>query len=304
MEETPAPAVKTSVLIVSYNCASALRRCLEAVEKSQARELIEIFVIDNGSVDDSPALDADFRDITFLRLPRNFGLTKARNIGIRSAKGDYVFFLQPDVEVVPETIARLVAVLDAEPDAWAVCPLLDDAQGQPAPLLYPLPDSKSLYQAWRQGAREAAPASVPTDGHTPVDCPAGCALMVRKHYLKGMNYLDERYGEHWSDVEVCYQIRRVSKKILLVPEARAVHHWDLWQPDGPGPRALLSADCGLGAAAYMAKRRGFLAGLGFRVKLVLAALLDLLLFRDLACNFLKIKYLAAGQKIDGTQSGL
>ena len=49
--------------------------------------------MDNGSTDDSTALEPEFPEIRFMRLPRNFGLTKALNIGIRSAEADYLFLL-------------------------------------------------------------------------------------------------------------------------------------------------------------------------------------------------------------------
>src|SRR5436190_16047592 len=123
-EELQPAAPKVTVLIVSYNCADALRRCLAAIERSQARETIEVLVVDNGSGDECPRLDTEFPRITILRLPRYFGLPKARNIGIRTAAADLIFFLQPEIEVEPDTVPLLVDALEREPDVWAAAPLL------------------------------------------------------------------------------------------------------------------------------------------------------------------------------------
>src|SRR5580704_3763809 len=88
-------APKVTALISSYNNAAALRRCIAALERSTSRDIMEIVVVDKGSQDESPRLDAEFPDATFLRLPRNFGNTKALNIGMRTGVGELVFFLSP-----------------------------------------------------------------------------------------------------------------------------------------------------------------------------------------------------------------
>ena len=73
------------MVVVSRNRAALLRRCLESLEKSQGRQTLQIVVVDNGSSDGSAQLDADFPQTQFIRLPKNFGLTKAMNLGWRAA---------------------------------------------------------------------------------------------------------------------------------------------------------------------------------------------------------------------------
>ena len=97
MDETqPIPSgPRTSVLIVSHNSVAALRCCLDALLRTTDRQDVEILVVDKGSRDGSEQLDSDYPGVTFLRLPRNFGYTKALNIGTRTATGDYLFLLDP-----------------------------------------------------------------------------------------------------------------------------------------------------------------------------------------------------------------
>src|SRR5215469_7278561 len=130
-EVEPAPSPKVTALIFSYDSAPALRRCLAALEGSNDRALIEILVVDCGSHDESPQLDSEFDSITILRLPRYFGRTKALNIGTRTAAGEHLFFLTPDVEVLPTTVPSLLARLEADSDTVAVCPLLLDTESRP-----------------------------------------------------------------------------------------------------------------------------------------------------------------------------
>src|SRR5580692_3380668 len=126
------PPVKVTALVFSYDSAPALRRCLAALEGSNDRSSIEILVVDCGSHDDSAQLDSEFAGVTMLRLPRYFGRTKALNIGTRTAAGEYLLFMTPEVEVLPTTIPSLVAHLESEPETVAVCPLLLDTEAQPA----------------------------------------------------------------------------------------------------------------------------------------------------------------------------
>ncbi len=116
-----------------YNRAEALRRAIQALERSRDRERLEILVVDNGSQDESPQLDIDYPEITLMRLPHHFGATKAMNIGVRTAKAKILFFLSPCVEVEPDvTITKLADQLELETDAAARCARsLVDAEGTP-----------------------------------------------------------------------------------------------------------------------------------------------------------------------------
>jgi len=125
------------VVVVSQNRVESLRRCLAALERSEAREAYQVIVVDNGSQDGSAQLDSEFSNLQWIRLPKNFGLTKAWNLGWRAADAAYVFFLHDDAEIEPSSIARLADTLDANPDAVAVCPLLIDSDARPAPQLQP-----------------------------------------------------------------------------------------------------------------------------------------------------------------------
>jgi N-acetylglucosaminyl-diphospho-decaprenol L-rhamnosyltransferase len=272
-ERTPAPP-RVSVVVVSHNRAERLRACLESLERSSGRERLQLIVVDNGSRDGSARLESDFPNVQFAKLPKNFGLTKAMNIGWRAADAEYVLFLHEDTEVEPEAIERLAAVLDARAEAAAVCPLLVDEQGQPAPQLGHLPPDG----VWRPAQPGDAPAAVVY--------PRGAALMVRAFVIKSTRQIDERYGQFGADADLAALIRRGGRQILLEPQARVRHY-------GGEDSALLRADFWLGRAAYLSKHQGFVAGLQARLGAIFGALVGL--------RFGELGPLLSGQKIDGTQ---
>ena len=92
-------------MVVSRNRAAGLRACLQSIEAAKGRERYQLIVVDNGSADGASQLDSEFPDTQFIRLPKNFGQTKAWNLGWRAADAEYVLFLHDDTRVEPDSIA-------------------------------------------------------------------------------------------------------------------------------------------------------------------------------------------------------
>jgi len=280
-------SLQVSAILIGHNQAPALRRAIESLEKSAERERLEILVVDCGSDDESSRLDEDFPDVTILRLPHHFGATKAMNIATRTAKGDYLFFLSPNVEVAPDTVKKLAARLDEEADTAAAIPLLTDEQGRTHPRAWSMPDAESL-AAFCRGVEPAPVAIDESAASVAVDYASRDALMVRKQFVKGMNYFDGRYGHNWADADLAMQIRRGQKRERVYPAIRATLHASV---DPIENTAAFQADRVLGAAAFLARYHGFMAGFTFRLSAILRALFG---FR-----FGEFGALVSGQKVDG-----
>ena len=264
------------MVVVSHNRKPLLERCLASLEKSEGRDDLQLIVVDNGSVDGAADLDARFPQAQWIRLPKNFGLTKAMNLGWRAANAELVLFLHDDTEVDPGAALRLADALESNPDAGAVCPLLVGENGLSAPQLGKLPPDGAWIPATPSGTDPMA-----------VEYPRGAALMTRVALIKAVRQIDERFGQFGADADLAANFRRASKKVLLLPDVKVRHH------GSAGYSSEERADFLLARAAYLGKYQGFGAGLMARLGAVFGALLG---FR-----FGEFKNTAAGQKIDGTQ---
>lgn len=138
-----------SVIIPAYNAAAFLAETLDSV-LAQTYENVETIVVDDGSTDTTPQLLDSYRNrITVLRQA-NAGQAAARNNGARSAKGEFLAFLDSDDLWDSDKIARQVELLNRFPTALAVyCDHRTiDAEGNPrsssAALAHPRPSGDIL----------------------------------------------------------------------------------------------------------------------------------------------------------------
>ncbi|HVN22006.1 MAG TPA: glycosyltransferase [Dongiaceae bacterium] len=274
-----------SAVIVACNQIEPLRRAVAALERSTDRERLEILVVDLASTDGCAQIDSEFPSVVPLRLPHNFGATKAMNVGTRTAKAELVFYLSPDVEVEPDTVRLLADKLEADNDASAVCPLLVDENGKPVSRVFEIPTAATLKGEMPVVALDLSKERID------VEYPGRDAILVRKQFVRGMNYFDDRFGEYWADADLATQIYRGLKKIRLYPSIRAVRRGN---SSADSSKGLLAADRAGGAAAFLGKHYGFFSGLSFRIGAILSA--------SAHFDLKQLFALLSGQKIDGSQA--
>jgi GT2 family glycosyltransferase len=108
-------AVDVSVIVVTFNDASLIQRCLCAVKHSVNEYVAEILIVDNASTDSTVQCARDSTpeaDIT--RLDHNAGFATANNIGFQKAHGRYMALVNSDAFPDPGSIDRLVRRADSD----------------------------------------------------------------------------------------------------------------------------------------------------------------------------------------------
>jgi len=218
-----------SVIIVTYNSASWLESCLASLT-SQTCPPLEIIVVDNASSDYSADWVAThFPDVKLVRLTQQQSLAHAINRGVAIACGDYFLILNPDVNLMPDAIAQMVAVARAEPMCAAVAP--------------------KLYFSWAPGflngiGNHVGAFSWATDnglGHLDLgqfdvwrEVPSACfavALVPRAAWEK-VGALDEGLPLYYEDLEWCYRARLFGYTIRAAPHAIIYHAFGARVPTG------------------------------------------------------------------------
>src|SRR5258708_30069704 len=119
-----------SIIIVSFNAAAALARCLESLHAAPAATPYDIVVVDNASTDRSVETARRWPGVRVVEVGSNAGFARANNIGIRQSQGTNILLLNSDTIVPPNAIDRLVSELDRDPDVAVVGPRLVDDGGR------------------------------------------------------------------------------------------------------------------------------------------------------------------------------
>ena len=103
--------VDVSFVIPAYNAEKYLQRCLESILIASQNFSCEIVVVNDGSTDGTKKICDQYEKKQKIRAihKRNEGVSKARNIGIQSAKGRYIYCVDADDEVLPENMAVVLA---------------------------------------------------------------------------------------------------------------------------------------------------------------------------------------------------
>jgi N-acetylglucosaminyl-diphospho-decaprenol L-rhamnosyltransferase len=228
----PVPGPSVSVLVVSWQSAAWLERCLTAIDPGEA----EIIVADNASTDGSAARARTIAPhATVIELDRNRGFAGGVNAARAAARTSRLLLLNPDAAPTPGAIARLADALDEASDIGAVSGRLVDADGTPQrgfnvrrlPTLTSLAlDLLFIDHLWpgnpassRYYARDLDP-----DAPADVDQPAAACLMIRADVFDRLGGFDEAFWPAWwEDVDFCRRLRTAGYRIRYQPDAVFTH---------------------------------------------------------------------------------
>lgn len=222
---------RLSIVVVTYNSVEHIDACLGSLARHPPGTGHEIVVVDNASPDGTAAaVRQRWPLVRVIDAGANVGFARANNIGIRQTSGALVLLLNPDTEVRPGTLDRLVAVLETRPEAAVAGPRLLDRDGRAelscGSMIGPFAElrQKLLVVGSQRG--------VPLISHyvdrvtrrtRQVDWVSGACLLVRRSEAEAVGLLDERYFMYAEDVDFCAAIRARGRAVLFVAEAEVVH---------------------------------------------------------------------------------
>ena len=208
-----------SFIIPSWNqrelLASALRS-VRALRKPQGCA-VETIVVDNGSNDGS-AESAEAAGVRVLRQTSNLGVSRAFNVGIAEARGEYVALLNNDVELAEDWLVRLLEAF--EPDCWfAAGKTLDFADRS---RIDGAGDAVCRGgAAWRLGHGRADGPEFEQRKRT--FFPSATATIYRRELFERLGGFEEAFFAYLEDVEMGLRAAGMGLEGVYEPVARAYH---------------------------------------------------------------------------------
>jgi GT2 family glycosyltransferase len=224
-----------SVVLVTWNSARYLRRCLEGIGQQTHRN-VELIAIDNASADDSVALVRPHA-ATVIRNATNRGFSAAVNQAIAVARGEYLLIVNPDCYLLPEYASTLVDALNAAPRFGSATGLLIRARG------YDIEPTDEIDSAGIRMTRTgrhfdiaqgeprrrsfAVSAAQDDTGTFEVFGVSGAAAMFRMSFLHDVaidgEALDEDFFAYREDADLAWRGRLLGWRALCDPRAIAYH---------------------------------------------------------------------------------
>ncbi len=107
-----------SVIITCYNHGKYLAEAIQSI-KAQTYSNFELLIVDDGSIDDTALVSAEFDWAHYIYQP-NAGLSAARNTGLKHASGDFILFLDADDRLLPDAIEHSIRTMNLNPDTGFV----------------------------------------------------------------------------------------------------------------------------------------------------------------------------------------
>jgi glycosyltransferase involved in cell wall biosynthesis len=210
-----------SVIVPVYNGGKFLAVCLGAL-KASSYPYYELIVVDDCSTDNSAEISR-ILGAKVLTMPKQSGPAGARNHGSREAKGEILFFVDADVMVKPDTLARVAYDLVENPEVAAVFGSYDD---EPAETNF-ISQYKNLFHHFvhQQSNTEA------------VTFWAGCGAIRQEIFDKVGGFDTARYARpSIEDIELGYRMRLMGYRLMLDKQLQGKHlkQWKL--------KSLLHAD--------------------------------------------------------------
>lgn len=200
--------MKLSVIIVNYNVRPYLTACLDSVQRALEGIESEVFVVDNHSDDDSvEVISRDYAWVHLINNRENLGFSKANNIAIRQAQGEYILLLNPDTVVAEETLKGVIDFMDQHPKAGGAGVRMHNADGTLAP------ESRRAIPTPFVAARKMLGFTkryymsyLSWDAPAQIEVVSGAFMLLRHKAIYEVGMLDEDFFMYGEDIDLSYRL--------------------------------------------------------------------------------------------------
>ncbi|HEX9079918.1 MAG TPA: glycosyltransferase family 2 protein [Desulfuromonadaceae bacterium] len=218
---------QVTIVIVNWNRKDCVLNLLESL-RTMPHAGVRIIVVDNASTDGSAAAIRNHPlPVTLLENRENLGGTGGFNTGIRYALElpgqEFIWLLDNDVEVAPDTLDRLVGAMTRDPSI-----------GVAGSCILSPEDRSVIVEAggfvdrrrgtWTPNRRYQPHA--PLQGKNlvePVHYVPACSALIRVSAVRRIDMLDERFFLHWDDIDFCARVREAGYRVVSVLDSPAYH---------------------------------------------------------------------------------
>ncbi len=222
------------IIIVNWNTAHFLKKCLTSLKK-HIHFPAKVYVVDNASEDNTrEVLYKDFRWVHLISNKENKGFAKANNQALRKVTTKYVLLLNPDTEILEDTLIKLYQNLEGNLKVGAVSPVLisEDNKKQSGyflkfpsllQILFFYTELENFSKKSKFLLRSLFEENLSGKEPKEVDQLPGACMLIKMEALKDVGLFEEEYPLFFEDVDLSYKLRKRGYKLLVDPTAKILH---------------------------------------------------------------------------------
>jgi GT2 family glycosyltransferase len=217
-----------SVIILTRNTCEQTRDAIQSVLSSSDKFQKELFVIDNASTDETPALiPLLFPQIHFHRMDRNLGFARGVNFAAHRCTGDFILLLNSDARLAPDALKRAIEWMRENPRCGIAGAQLLHPDGRQQTSIGRFPTVASelinqhfLHLVWPRRYPGRQPnISAPVE----VDWVIGAFFLIRHEVWNQLNGLDEDFFFYFEEADFCLRARQARWTAMYLPQVIVFH---------------------------------------------------------------------------------
>ncbi len=214
------PEYKISIITVNYN---GLEDTCALIESIPFNENLEVIVIDNASIQDEASMVIQrYPYVKAIRTEKNLGFAGGNNVGIKKAKGKYLFLINNDTVFKEFNVESLINRIESSPDIGMVCPKIHFAWGtNPIQFAGYTPLSKITVRNQAIGFEADDHGQYDTAHPTPYA--HGAAMLIKREAIDKVGLMPEDYFLYYEEIDWSMKFTRAGYEIWYDPACTIYH---------------------------------------------------------------------------------
>lgn len=221
--------MQLSIVVLQTNKPKDATNCLAALSRALLPEDTEVLMINNGGHDANKAINpasyAGLKNVRFVELERD-GYIRGNNEGYKLSTGRYIATVNADITVKEDTIEKMIAHMETNPDVAITAPRLFYPDGHEQDSARPFPRMAEL--VWRRlvnpNVHKQANMSFANGEFEEADWITGAMFIMSRKCLEATGGHDPRFFLFMSDITLCREAWKAGMRVRQLRDASAIHN--------------------------------------------------------------------------------
>lgn len=214
---------KISIIIPVYNKVDYTIRCLDSLKRNLSQDLeVEVIIVNDCSSDNTRDSLEKIHGLCLINNQINSGFIHSCNAGAAAAKGEFLYFLNNDTELLPNSLESMLEVFQTHKNVGVVG----------SKLIYPhgaLQEAGNIVfqdaSGWNYG-RNQNPHDPRYNFLRSVDYCSGASLLVKREIFEQLGGFEQEFKPaYYEDTDFCFAVRhRLGLEVMYQPRSEVIHY--------------------------------------------------------------------------------